>query len=90
MAAMSTQERVALHRLKREAANFLTEWLDGNETATPQAFLVAKMKEFGSLHDVELLGFAPDWVDRFREQVGEGERDVLDLLAAWKRARKPE
>lgn len=93
MVKTTVAERVAKHRLIKEAARFKNEWLNGRDEVTASDFVAAKTLEFEAKHRVELMRFDPEWMERFLLELGingyDGRLDVVTLLSAWKLAENP-
>lgn len=93
MVKTTVAERVAKHRLIKEAARFIDQWLNGRDEVAMNEFVTAKTLEFEVKHRVELKRFDPDWMERFQLALGSpgdnGLIDVVTLLAAWKSAENP-
>lgn len=91
MTALSTKERVAKHRFRKQVEAFSSEYLDGNLIATTKEFIEAKTAEAQDEHFPALVtGFEHSLINPFYEGLKDlPETDdncykVEDMFLLWK------
>jgi hypothetical protein len=92
MNAMTSKERVALHRARKRADKFSAALLDGRDSATPKQFEEAKKAEFRITYFLEKVSFARGLIAQFHSnlrgfaKLADGKYQLVDLIEAWERA----
>ncbi len=92
MNAMTSKERVALHRARKRTAEFSAALLEGRTSATPEQFEEAKKAELSIAYFLASVSFARGLIDQFHGDLGgyaevaDGEYQLADLMDAWKHA----
>ena len=92
MASTST-ERVAKHRLSKQADAFSAEYMSGQTETIPDEFTLAKEAEFIANNKVYSVVFDQDFLDAFLDQLIERECEdgmytIDDMIECWKLAEK--
>lgn len=87
--ALSSKERTAKHRLKKQATEFIDKYLEGKQIASIKEFIEAKKYEFECSNIVASVSFDQGFINRFFERAADLDQyddnhcDSIDLFFEW-------